>query len=165
MEVRSHKVLDFFFSMRIEEEIKQSRFRNPHQKAVLNVIYTAGWLAARQKGFFREFGLTARQFNALRILRGQYPKSISATDIRSRMLDKNSDVSRLLDRLAAKELIVRKACEKDKRAADLFITNKGLELLTQVDRHIYRIDNIFTLSDDEATQLSNLLDKCRSGDS
>jgi DNA-binding MarR family transcriptional regulator len=66
---------------------------------VINLLYTASWLQSKQQDFFKPYGITAQQFNILRILKGQHPKSISATEIKLRMLDKNSDVSRLLDRL------------------------------------------------------------------
>lgn len=147
--------------MRIEEEIKQTRFRNIHQKAVINLIYTANWLQNKQLGFFKSFGITPHQFNILRILKGQHPNTISATEIKSRMLDKNSDVSRLLDRMEQKELIVKKTCPSDKRASDVFITNEGLQLLKSIDTEQKKLDNVLSLSDEEASRLSDLLDKAR----
>ena len=84
---------------RIEEEIRQKKFTSSQQKAVVNLIFTSNWLQNKQHDFFKFFGITGQQFNILRILKGQYPDSISGTEIKSRMLDRNSDVSRLLDRL------------------------------------------------------------------
>ena len=148
--------------MKIEEEIKQSSFRNSHQKASINLLFTYHWLINRHKDFFKPFGITNQQFNILRILRGQHPKSISGADIRERMLDKNSDVSRLLDRLLTKRLVAKSQCPSDKRAADVQITDKGLELLKQIDFKVDSLDNILdALSADEASQLSLLLDKSR----
>lgn len=77
------------------------------------------------------------------------------------MLDKNSDVSRLLDRLVAKNLIVKKACPNDRRAADVSITEEGLSLLKIIDKQQSEIDHILTLTEIEAKQLSDLLDKSR----
>jgi DNA-binding MarR family transcriptional regulator len=91
--------------MNIEEEIRQYKFKSSQQKALLNLIFTFNWVHQKQQDFFKPFGITAQQFSILRILKGQHPKSISGTEIKSRMLDKNSDVSRLLDRLAVKKLI------------------------------------------------------------
>jgi DNA-binding MarR family transcriptional regulator len=147
--------------MKIEEEIKQVKFKSLHQKAVINLIFTASWLQGQQQKFFKEFGLTSQQFNILRILKGQHPKSISATEIKSRMLDKNSDVSRLLDRLASKGLINKQTCPNDKRAADISITTAGLELLHELDKKQKQIDTVLNLSEKEAEELSNLLDKGR----
>jgi DNA-binding MarR family transcriptional regulator len=147
--------------MKIEEEIIQPKFRSYHQKAVINLIFTSNWIGNLQQQYLKPFGITSQQFNILRILKGQHPKSISASAIKMRMMDKNSDVSRLLDRLEAKELIERKICPSDKRAADVVITEKGLDLLTQIDREQKAFDTVLALTEDEAQQLSDLLDKCR----
>jgi len=148
--------------MKIEEEIKQAKFRNPQHKAALNLIYTASWLEGKHQDFFRLFGITNQQFNILRILRGQHPNKISGAEIKSRMLDKNSDVSRLLDRLTAKKLAVKTQCPNDKRAADIAITDKGPQLLKQLDDKMDQTDSkAINLTAGEAVKLSNLLDKCR----
>lgn len=151
--------------MRIEEEIKQNKFRNGNQKAIINLLYTVNWLQNLQQEIFKPFGITAQQFNILRILRGQYPNAISATEIKSRMIDKNSDVSRLLDRLIQKNLIVKKVCPVDKRAADILITNAGLDILKSLDAEEKKLDGLLALTEDEANQLSDLLDKARSQES
>lgn len=145
----------------IEEEIKQQKFRSNHQKAVINLLYTANWVQGKQQAFFKPFQITAQQFNILRILKGQHPNSISATEIKSRMLDRNSDVSRLLDRLLGKNLVTKRTCPNDKRATDVNITEEGLELLRSIDKYQSQIDGVIALTEEEAQQLSTLLDKCR----
>ena len=147
--------------MKIEDEIKQQKFKTPLQKAVLNLLYTTSWMQGKQKDIFKTFGITLQQFNILRILRGQHPNSTSATEIKSRMLDKNSDVSRLLDRLLAKKVITKRVSSNDKRAADVNLTEEGLELLKSIDKKQHQIDSVLLLSDDEALLLSDLLDKSR----
>ena len=147
--------------MKIEEEIKQSKFKSPYQKAVINLLFTANWLEDHHQQYFKNYGLTLQQFNILRILKGQHPKAISATEIKMRMLDKNSDVSRLLDRLEGKGLIDKATCESDKRAADISITTAGLEILKDLDHKQKDFDAFLKLSAEEAEQLSNLLDKGR----
>ena len=162
----SGKCQSFFYiysRMKIEEEIKQPKFRNSLQKAVINLLYTANWIQYKQQEFFRSHGITGQQFNILRILKGQHPKSISASEIKSRMLDMNSDVSRLLDRLEAKGLISKKACTADKRATDVNITESGLDVLRELDKNQSEMDSLLNLSEEEADMLSNLLDKCRDG--
>ncbi len=148
--------------MKIEDEIKQPKFKSAYQKVAINLIYTANWLQGKQQEFFKPFGITSSQFNILRILRGQHPNKISGVEIKSRMLDKNSDIPRLLDRLIKKGLISKGQCPKDKRAADIMISQDGLDVLKQID---VRIDESqkknISLSQEEAAQLSNLLDKCR----
>lgn len=148
--------------MKIEEEIRQQKFRDSYQKVAINLLFTAGWLEGKQQEFFKPYGVTPQQFNILRILRGQHPKSISGVDIKSRMLDKNSDVSRMLDRLAKKLLITKSQCPDDKRATNVQITIPGLELLKTIDRKLEQTEKTsLALSEEEALQLSNLLDKSR----
>jgi DNA-binding MarR family transcriptional regulator len=148
--------------MKIEEEIQQPKFRNVHHKVAVNLLYTAAWLKDRNKNFFKEYEITNQQFNILRILRGQLPKKISGAEIKTRMLDKNSDVCRLLDRLIVKKLVAKSQCPNDKRAADVLITETGLDLLKKIDGKMDETDlAVFHLTKTEATQLSDLLDKCR----
>ncbi|SKC85883.1 MarR family winged helix-turn-helix transcriptional regulator [Ohtaekwangia koreensis] len=147
--------------MKIEEEISQPKFRNATQKALINVIFTSHWILDKQQSFFKPFGITSQQFNILRILRGQYPQGISGATLKARMMDKNSDVSRLLDRLEVKELIEKRLCPSDKRATDIFITQKGLDVLAELDKNQTEFDAILALTDSEAMLLSELLDKAR----
>jgi len=147
--------------MKIEEEIKQEKFRDPYQKVVINLLFTSNWIQNKHQDFFKSFGITAQQFNILRILRGQHPKSISPSLIKDRMLDKNSDVSRMLDRLLAKKLILKQVCPKDKRAFDVSISPEGLDLMKSMDKHLTSIEEMKGLSEEEASLLSDLLDKVR----
>ncbi len=102
-----------------------------------------------------------QQFNILRILRGQHPKSASINTLKERMLDKMSDVSRLVERLRKADLVERKSCEADRRAVDVKITQKGLELLKEIDDKLHILEATLkdTLSDKEVSQLNKLLDK------
>jgi DNA-binding MarR family transcriptional regulator len=146
----------------IEEEIKQYKFRSPQQRAMLNLLYTSNWLENKHRDFFKEYGLTNQQFNILRILKGQHPAKISGAEIKSRMLDKNSDVSRLLDRMIIKDLIVKSQCPNDKRSDDVVISELGINLLQKIDKAIDKfVGSLEQLTEEEATQLSYLLDRCR----
>lgn len=147
--------------MKIEDEIKQDKFLSIYQKAVINLIFTSNWLINKQQSYFKPFGITGQQFNVLRILKGQFPNSISSKEIKSRMLDKNSDISRLLDRLLKKNLIEKKSCPNDKRASDVYITTAGINLLNEITKKQSSIDKVIILSELEAKQLSDLLDKSR----
>ncbi len=153
--------LFLFIEMDIEDEIQQSKFRNANQKAIINLIFTTNWIFTKQQQFLKPFGITAQQFNILRILRGQHPKSISGTEIKTRMLDRNSDVSRLLDRLEIKKLIQKSVCSKDKRAFDVSVTDVGISLLHEIDKQEKVMENILDLTEAEAIILSDLLDKGR----
>src|SRR5882672_5147397 len=142
--------------MKIEDEIKQSKFRDIYQKVAVNILFTSNWLMGRQQDFFKPFGITTQQFNILRILRGQHPGQISGVEIKDRMLDRNSDISRLLDRLLKKDLINKCQSENDKRAANVTITEKGLDLLSRIDEKFQEVErNHFNLTETEAVQLSH----------
>lgn len=148
--------------MKIEEEIKQPKFRDAYQKAAINLLFTASRFESRQQEFFRPYGITLQQFNILRILRGQNPNRITGVEIKSRMLDKNSDVSRLLERLLRKKLINKTPSVSDKRAADIGITAEGMTLLEKIDHLLEASErNGLGISEGEALTLSDLLDRCR----
>ncbi len=148
--------------MKIEDEIEQPKFRNDYQKVVVNLIYSANWLETRQEELFTPFGITPSQYNILRILRGQSGQSLSGADIKSKMLKRNSDISRLLDRMVKKKLVDRKQCRDDKRATDVNITQAGLDILKEIDNHIDLAEKqMICLTREEARQLSTLLDKAR----
>jgi DNA-binding MarR family transcriptional regulator len=148
--------------MKIEDEIKQRTFQNEYQKAYINLVFTSGWLQLKQGGMFKDYNLTSPQFNILRILRGQHPKPATVNMLIERMLDKTSNASRIVDKLEAKELVTRKVCPSNRRAVDIRITDKGLELLTKLDDVINSQQlGMSNLTAEEATQLSNLLDKIR----
>jgi len=149
--------------MNIEEEIKESAFRSPYQRVVVNLLFTANWMQGKLLTFFKDYDITPQQFNILRILRGQYPNKISGVEIKARMLDKNSDIPRLLDRLVKKGYIQKTQCPNDRRAGEISITEKGLELLAQLDKPFHQMERESVgLTEEEANTLSQLLDKWRS---
>ena len=147
---------------RIEEEIQQSSFRNEYQKAVVNLIFTYNWFTDKMKDFLAPSDLTIQQYNVLRILRGSAPKPLTTSEIRERMLDKNSDASRIVDRLVKKALAHKCGSANDRRLVDVRITEKGLSLLEQLDQRGQEMDNLIdSLGTDDAAQLNQLLDKMR----
>lgn len=148
--------------MQIEKEIHQKRFRSEWEKLAANLIFTEGHVQAYLKQFLKEYDLTPQQFNILRILRGQMPIPISTQEIRNRMVDRMSDTSRLVERLYQKELVDRRECAADRRLVDVLITQKGLALLHLIDgRHDELMGIYHALSEQEARQLNELLDKLR----
>ena len=148
--------------MSLEQDIKQSEFKSPYSKAIINIIYTNNWLQSLQVEIFKPFDLTLQQYNVLRILRGQYPEPITVIAIIERMLDKMSNASRLVDKLLAKSLVIRKLCPNDRRAVDVVITEKGLNILAEIDKLQEKWeDQLHGLTQNEALELSDLLDKMR----
>jgi DNA-binding MarR family transcriptional regulator len=150
--------------MSIEKEIQQSKFRNEYQKAIVNLIFTYNWVMEKNKQFFERADITMQQYNILRILRGA-GKPLSTLQIRQRMLDKMSDTSRIVDRLIKKGLVQKVVCETDRRLVDVSITEKGAELLANLDQYNDELDAILgNLTEEETKMLNNLLDKIRSAD-
>lgn len=148
--------------MKIEDEIKQKKFSSDYQKAVVNILFTANWLYAQNAQVLKPFGISPEQYNVLRILRGQHPGPASINLIQDRMLDKMSNASRLVEKLRLKKLVERKECKKDRRQVDVVITEKGLEVLKDMDERIRDTEKRFqTLSKEEAITLNKLLDKLR----
>ncbi len=148
--------------MKIDDAI-QSKFQSPWHRAIVNVRYTSNYFATKQNKFMAEYGLSIAQFNILRILRGA-KKSISVNDVKSRMVEKSPNTTRLMDKLFDKGLISRVRCESDRRVVFVEITEAGLTLLSEIDKEFNsdRSNMISSsLSQEEAQQLSDLLDKMR----
>lgn len=148
--------------MRIEEEIQSTKFEDNFQKVAINIAYTDGWLHNNFRVHFGKYNLTHQQFNVLRILRGQYPKPATVNLLKERMIDKMSDASRIVDRLVQKELVSRCTNTKDRRAVDVRISDKGLDILSKMDVE-FKVKDILqkNLTAEEAATLSDLLDKLR----
>ena len=150
--------------MGIDQDIQQASFRNPHQKAAINLIYTLSWMREKTKAIFDEEDITPQQFNILRILRGSFPQPLSTLQIRERMLEKMSDTSRIVDRLITKGLVKKLTCKNDRRLVDVIISDKGKKLLDRLDTRQDEIDGVMSnLSEKDANILSDLLDKIRDG--
>ena len=148
--------------MEIGKEIKQSKFKNEHHKMLINILFTSGWLSAAHATNLKPHGISTQQFNILRILRGQHPKPATVNLLIDRMLDKNSNASRLVEKLRLKKLVERAVCPEDRRAVNVIITQKGLDLLTELDKQEGSfIKELKNLSEKEAEQLNTLLDKLR----
>lgn len=148
--------------MKLEEELKQGKFQSEHQKAMLNILFTSNWLESDSARILKPFGISSQQYNVLRILKGQGDNAISVNNIMSRMIDKMSNASRLVEKLRKKELIERVICEHDRRQVDVRITKQGLGLLKQADKEMDKFSDISSrITETEAKKLSNLLEKIR----
>ncbi len=144
----------------LEQLISQTKFKDEKHKAILSTLYASNLINNYFEGIFKRYSLTIQQYNALRILRGQYPHPCTINLIRERMLDKMSDTSRIVERLRKAALVERLVSQKDKRAVDVVITKKGLHLLTQIDKIEPEMDRpTDKLTETEAQQLSGLLEK------
>lgn len=148
--------------MRFEDVIKTTKFQSENAKSQLNVIHTGGVLECYYNIWFAQFGLTTHQYNVLRIVRGQAPKSVTVKNISDRLVHRNSNTTRIIDKLAEKNLITREDTSPDRRAVHVVLTPKGIELLSKID-DVMLNDNphLVALDESEASVLSKLLDKMR----
>lgn len=148
--------------MKIEEEIQQKKFRSERQKMLINVLFTASWLQQRHNQWLKPFGISQEQYNLLRILRGMHPEPATVKELIARMIDKNSNASRLVEKLRQKGLVARTECELDRRRVDVQITENGLLLLQDASAAMERGEALLhNLSDEDAQLLNQLLDKMR----
>jgi DNA-binding MarR family transcriptional regulator len=149
--------------MILEKEIKQVKpFRNIYHKAAVNLIFTGKWMIQFHSDVFKKYNLTIQQYNILRILQGQNPQAATVKLIRDRMLDRMSDASRIVELLRIKKLVERTISSEDRRKSDVIITQKGLDLLEEIEKENERMDKrLSTLDKDEIVLLNNLLDKAR----
>jgi DNA-binding MarR family transcriptional regulator len=146
----------------IHEDIKQKKFNNEYHKLFINLFFTGSWLHLKNIQHFKAFGISPQQYNILRILRGQLPHPCSILSIGERMIDKNSNASRLVEKLRQKNLIQREINPRDRRAVDVRITEEGLQLLLQMDIVEEKmLAELSSLGEDEARLLNELLDKLR----
>lgn len=146
----------------IEEEIHQRKFNNEYHKMKINVIYTGSWVESELNKVFKKYGLSLPQYNILRILKGSSPNPLCLHEIKERMLDRMSDTSRIVERLAKAGYLERSANEADRRSINIQITKKGIDLINSMSNEVDALDDaISVLTEEEAVQLNNLLNKVR----
>lgn len=148
--------------MGIGQDIKQEKFASEKFKATLNIIFTGNWIIQQQNEILKPFGITVQQYNVLRILRGQQGKPITILGITERMLDRMSNASRLVDKLLEKKLVERRECSNDRRAVDILILQKGLDLLKEIEIIQQQWESkLSPMNEEKFTILNELLDEFR----
>ena len=149
--------------MKIEEELKSTVALDNSKKIILNIFYTQNIINDKLSEILRPFDLSAEQFNVLRILRGQKGNPANMCVIQERMLAKTSNTTRLVDKLLLKELVTREVCSENRRKIEVLITQKGLDVLKNLDSKIVEYENSFSrnLNAEELDLLNQLLEKYR----
>lgn len=146
----------------LEEAIKQKEFKDPYNKLVVNLLYTHSYLVSAQNSILKPFDLSPEQYNVLRILRGQNGVPTTVSSIQDRMLNKMSNASRLVDKLKIKQLVERRECPADRRQVDIVITEKGLQVLNDLQIYMEGFNTqVVKLTEEETILMNNLLDKLR----
>lgn len=147
--------------MGIKEDIRQENFPNNKLMAVVNVMYSHNWLRDLNQPIFKKHNILSQHYNILRIVRGKHPKTVSPGAIKDVMIDKGRDLTRLVDKLVKLGLLQRDLCEHNRRKMEISITAEGLELVSKVELATAEVFQTLNLNEEEALQLSNLLDKMR----
>ena len=132
-------------------------------KAVYQIIKTGHWITDMVSQELKEYGITEPQFNVLRILQGQKGNPITVQEIQERMVQRNSNVTRIIDKLKNKGLVDRKECPRNRRKMDITITERGKELLVPLGRKVYQFYGPMAknLSEQEAREITRLILKLK----
>lgn len=150
------------FTMTIEEILKTSKLSD-EKRTVVNLAYTASLITEKLSETLKPFQISLQQFNVLRILRGQHGSPTNLSTIQKRMVNKMSNTTRLVDKLIEKQLVKRNICKENRRKVEIFITQKGLDLLTVIDPLISQTEQQFVknTTTQELQTLNTLLDKLK----
>ncbi len=140
---------------------QKSRFVSPEQHVVLGLRVLAARLVEPWEKFLKDrAGLTTSQYNVLRILRGSHPTRLACSEISERMIARDPDVTRLVDRLSAGGLVERVRAERDRRVVEVGITPKGIAVVEELDPHVLRMPTAMVghLGEARLKRLAQLLD-------
>jgi len=155
-------VCTYICIVKLEEAIKSSKFKNEVHKAGLNILYTAWWLKTIMSKELKEYGLTHEQYNVLRILKGKHPEHICVREIACRMIEKNSNVPRIIDRLEIKKFVKRNTSQFDKRETVITVTQAGILVLDACTQKMDKLfDSTVSMENKAAQDLNMLLEKVR----
>jgi len=133
------------------------------KKVILNIMYTQNVISDKFNEIMKPYDLSSEQYNVLRILRGQKGCPANMCIIQERMLAKNSNTTRLIDKLLLKDFVTREVCPDNRRKIEVLITQKGLDVLAELDPKVNEHEQVFAanLNKEELEQLNTLLEKYR----
>ncbi|MCM0668180.1 MULTISPECIES: MarR family winged helix-turn-helix transcriptional regulator [Flavobacterium] len=149
--------------MTIEEVIKSTVKMDNAKKVILNIMYTQNVIQDHFNELIKPYDLSGEQYNVLRILRGQKGKPANMCVIQERMLAKTSNTTRLVDKLLLKDFVTRNVCPDNRRKIEVSITEKGLDVLKELDPKVDEHEQTFAnnLQPEELVFLNQLLEKYR----
>ena len=155
--------IQILYMQQLEDILKTKQAMPLSRKTVLNVFHLNSILKDKLLLSLKPYDLSIEQFNVLRILRGQKGHAVNLQDIQDRMINKMSNTTRLVDKLILKSYVERFICENNRRKVEIFITNKGLELLSKLDPIVDDTEKNITnaLSAEELQTLNSLMNKLK----
>lgn len=137
----------------VRGEIRQTKpFRSIEEESLVALILTTDLVLRRLAEVIEPSGITHQQYNVLRILRGSHPEPLPTLEIAARMIEQTPGITRLVDRLEAKELVTRERGSDDRRCVYCTITPAGLELLARLERPVRQVAKTAFAGLDEAKQ-------------
>ena len=151
---------------KLEKEIRQSKpIRLLEEEASMNIVRTADVLMAKVMDVLKPYGLSATQYNVLRILRGAGAAGATCKDVASRMLTRDPDITRLMDRLEKRGLLTRDRAREDRRFVTIRLTGDGLDMVNELDGPVERLHRkqMRHMTRDQLRSLVGLLEEVRSG--
>ncbi len=133
------------------------------KKVLINILYTGNWLNDLISDSLKDFDISTQQFNVLRILKGRNGNPANLSTIQERMIAKNSNTTRLVDKLIKKNLVSKKKCPTNKRKVEILITNEGLIFLKKVNKIVEEKEKeiVNHMKNEELNQINELLTKLR----
>jgi DNA-binding MarR family transcriptional regulator len=149
--------------MKIEDVIKSTIPLTIAKKVLLNFTYSQNVIGDKFYEILKPYDISREQYNVLRILRGQKGCPANMCVIQERMLAKNSNTTRLIDKLLLKKYVTREICPENRRKIEVYITQKGMDILTELDPIVTENEMLFAnnLTQQELEQLNTLLEKYR----
>jgi DNA-binding MarR family transcriptional regulator len=151
-----------FMAGTIARALKQTKpFSSPEEEALLGLRVAAARVGEPWAKFLKTTArLTGHQYNVLRILRGSHPARLACCEIGERMIDRDPDITRLIDRLEKRGLVDRLRSERDRRVVEVRVTAKGLAILSTLDAHVERLPKALLghLGPEKLRQLGRLLE-------
>ena len=145
----------------LKKRLKQENFDNLEHESILNILVASNYINTLVEKICTEHNITLSQFNVLRILNGKYPEGYPRCDIINRMINPSPDVTRLIDRLIKDGFVERFNSKEDRRLSLARITEKGRNLLSEVNPEIRKLQiSLFKkFNKEEKKNISILLEK------
>ena len=136
---------------------------NNYYNAIFQIIKTGHSITDQVNTELKPLGFSEPQYNVLRILRGRGGKPATVMSIQADMVQRTSNVTRIIDKLINKGLVTRSQCAANRRKMDIAITKRGLEVLTSLDSRVEAIHKTMkqNITADEAETLTELIQKLK----
>lgn len=144
------------------ELMKDVQFRNEYHRLLANLHFTHGRIVNELQQKLTPYGLSAQQYAILKVLLDVYPNTMTVSDVKEQMVDRNSDMTRLVDRLVSKKIVVREVDEQNRRQVNLRLSESAYPLVKEVQEQFRNFEAIIDhLTNEEVATLNALLDKIR----